>query len=240
MQRLQANTYAILCSLCVPATPGEMFYSDIVSKLTGHCTPKPSVIHQRFAFHKRGQQLGDTVADFVADLRRLSEHCEFGDTLQDILRDRLVHSGRRFAATSPGRASVELEQSVGLAVSAEYAIRQAEHIRGALPAGSDLLRIQPSRKDVSRQGGAQASSRATARTPQFCSNCDIDATSCGFRNAECHFWKRRRHIVRACRQKEATRRRTKGGSNRQDKPSGNNTGCVSVYGLYQVMDGLAA
>ena len=33
---------------------------------------------------------GETVAQFVAELRRLSEHCAFQETLDDMLRDRLV------------------------------------------------------------------------------------------------------------------------------------------------------
>ena len=30
------------------------------------------------------------MAAFVAELRQLSEHCEFGTTLKDMIRDRLV------------------------------------------------------------------------------------------------------------------------------------------------------
>ena len=56
-----------------------------------HYTPKPSVIVQRFQFHSRTQKPGETVATFVAELRQLSEFCEFGASLKDMLRDRLVY-----------------------------------------------------------------------------------------------------------------------------------------------------
>ncbi|KAL1418535.1 hypothetical protein MTO96_005662 [Rhipicephalus appendiculatus] len=36
------------------------------------------------------QQPGESIADFVADLRRLSEHCEFGVSLENLLRDLFV------------------------------------------------------------------------------------------------------------------------------------------------------
>ena len=38
----------------------------------------------------RSQREGETIAEFVVELRRLSEHCKFGDTLDDMLRDRVV------------------------------------------------------------------------------------------------------------------------------------------------------
>lgn len=52
--------------------------------------PKPSVIVERFKFHSKVRQQGQSVTSFVADLRRLTEHCDFGTTLDDMIRDRLV------------------------------------------------------------------------------------------------------------------------------------------------------
>ncbi|CAN8032958.1 unnamed protein product, partial [Ixodes persulcatus] len=85
-----AATYAIIRSLCSPALPSETSYEDIVSKLTAHLNPRPSVIVQRFQFGKRDQRPGESIADYIAELRRLAEHCDFGSTLDDMLRDRLV------------------------------------------------------------------------------------------------------------------------------------------------------
>lgn len=52
--------------------------------------PKPSVILQYFKFGSRKQKPGESIATFVSDLQRLSEHCNFGDTLDDMLCDRIV------------------------------------------------------------------------------------------------------------------------------------------------------
>ena len=40
--------------------------------------------------HTRVRQPGESISDFVADLRKLAEHCKFGDQLNDMLRDRTV------------------------------------------------------------------------------------------------------------------------------------------------------
>ena len=45
---------------------------------------------QRFAFNKQVQRKGETEAKFVAKLRKLSEQNQFGASLNEKLRDRLV------------------------------------------------------------------------------------------------------------------------------------------------------
>ena len=48
------------------------------------------MIVQRFQFNSRSQKDGESIAEFVADLRRISEHCNYKNTLDDMLRDWLV------------------------------------------------------------------------------------------------------------------------------------------------------
>lgn len=45
---------------------------------------------ERFKFHGRFRKPDEIVAVFVAELRRLAEHCNFGATLETMIRDRLV------------------------------------------------------------------------------------------------------------------------------------------------------
>ena len=55
-----------------------------------HSAPKPSEIVQRFRFNNRFRNEGKSMADFVAALRNLAEHCGYNDTLENMLRDRIV------------------------------------------------------------------------------------------------------------------------------------------------------
>ncbi|CAN7977120.1 unnamed protein product, partial [Ixodes persulcatus] len=133
-----AATYAIIRSLCSPALPSETSYDDIVSRLAAHFNPRPSVIVQRFQFGKRDQRQGESIADYIAELRRLSEHCDFGPTLDDMLRDRFVCGLREESLQRRLLSEPELTFSVAKekAIAAEYAHRQTERIRGAVPAES--------------------------------------------------------------------------------------------------------
>ena len=55
-----------------------------------HHDPKPSVIVQRYRFNSRNCRARESVATYIAELQHLSEHCEFGSTLNEMLHDRLV------------------------------------------------------------------------------------------------------------------------------------------------------
>ena len=81
-----AKNYSLLRSL----TAQDKSYEDLVSALTTHFQPKPIVIAERFHFYRRNQAVGESLAQYIAELRRLATHCAFGEQLNDALRDRLV------------------------------------------------------------------------------------------------------------------------------------------------------
>ena len=85
-----SKTYGLIRDLLQPKKPGDVELKETLEKLENHYSPKPSVIVERFKFHSRSRLERENVAEFVAGLRRLSEHCQFGTTLEDMLRDRLV------------------------------------------------------------------------------------------------------------------------------------------------------
>ena len=95
----EAKQRAILLSVCGPRTyklflsPGEpkdVSFADIVQQMADHYQPKPSIIVQRFKFHSRSRKPGESVTTYIAELKRLSEGCAFGNFLQEMLRDQIV------------------------------------------------------------------------------------------------------------------------------------------------------
>ena len=74
----------------MPAKPKDKTYEEMVETLMKHLAPKPIVIVERFRFNKRDQKEGEGIRAYVASLQKLAEHCAFGDSLSDMLRDRLV------------------------------------------------------------------------------------------------------------------------------------------------------
>ena len=41
-------------------------------------------------FNTRDRRAGESIANYVAELRALGEYCDFGTTIKDMIRDRLV------------------------------------------------------------------------------------------------------------------------------------------------------
>ena len=50
------------------------------------------MIAERFKFNSHVRNANESISMIVAELRKLTEHCEYGDSLNDMLRDRLLIS----------------------------------------------------------------------------------------------------------------------------------------------------
>ena len=71
------NVYTLLRGLLAPTLPKEKGYKKLEKVLKEHYEPKPLVIAERFHFYKQGQAAGESLADYQAELRRLSRTCDF-------------------------------------------------------------------------------------------------------------------------------------------------------------------
>ena len=82
-----ATTYQLIRNLVAPAKPTSKSFDELVKLVKDHHQPPPSVTVQRYEFNKRHRRDGESFADFVTHLRQLSQHCQFGDSLNDMIRD---------------------------------------------------------------------------------------------------------------------------------------------------------
>ena len=126
-----AAAYKLLRNLVAPSKPGEKTYQELIQALTAHFSPTPSPIVCRFKFHSRCRQPGESIAVFVSQLRSLSENCGFGDTLEDVLRDRLVCGIRDDAIQKRLLAEHDLNfaKTVQLAQSMETAAKNVKELQ---------------------------------------------------------------------------------------------------------------
>ena len=69
-----AKHYELLCNLLAPTQPKDKLFDVLVRTLKDHFEPKPIVMAERFYFHRRVQAANESVADYIADLRRLTTH----------------------------------------------------------------------------------------------------------------------------------------------------------------------
>ena len=72
--------YRTIKDVLSPQAPGEIPFKTIVDKMTEHLQPVPSEIVQLCRFNTRSRRPHKTVATYIAQLKYLAEHCNFGDS----------------------------------------------------------------------------------------------------------------------------------------------------------------
>jgi len=126
------RNYTLLRNLLAPQKLSEKTLADLADALKKHFGPKRIVIAERFRFHRREQAAGETVADYEAELRRLAIHCQFGEYLDQALRDRLV-CGLKSEVTQRRLLSepdLRLKRAIEVAQSMEAAERNTQQLKG--------------------------------------------------------------------------------------------------------------
>ena len=81
-------------------------------------------------FHNRKRREGENITGYVAELRKLSEHCNFGETLEDMIRDRLVRGVKNESIQQRLLSEPELthKKAVEIAGAPETSAKQVENL----------------------------------------------------------------------------------------------------------------
>ena len=124
--------YQLIRDLLSPAAPTTKSFAELVALVKEHQQPPPSFIVQRYHFYTRVQQPGESLNEFMAQLRKLPHHCQFGMTLEDMLRDRLVCGFRdkRLQYKLLADKALTYETAIQIAQSSETAEKGAKDLAG--------------------------------------------------------------------------------------------------------------
>ena len=96
--------------------------------MTNHQDPKPNSIAKRLKFSNHDGKLEESIAEYIAELSQLAEHCNYGLILQDMLQDRLVcglKQKRIQQRLLNEGESLTLEKAIDIAKTMESAIKQS-------------------------------------------------------------------------------------------------------------------
>ena len=170
-----AKTYKLVRSLVAPEDPKDKSYEDLAKLLQDHFMPKPSAIVQRFKFNTH-----------LAELRHLSEHCEFRLTLDERLRDRLVCGVRdiRIQRRLLAEPKLTLKRTLDLALATEAADKDASEIQKADGQGGDA---SVNKGDVKVKGREVKCSHGGG---------NHYPNSCHFKDAKCYCCRTVGHLAR--------------------------------------------
>ena len=190
------STYRTIKNVLAPRAPADVAYRDIVRAMSTHLQPKPSVIVERYKFHSRSRQPGESVADFVAELKRLSEHCEFGAALDEMICDRIVCgiADERWQKRLLAEPKLSYEAALQLALAMETAERQVKDMHTKSAENVAVHRVH--------QAGRPGFS-APRMSPRDCYRCGKphNVGDCPHLESVCHNCGKKGHLSRVCRSK---------------------------------------
>ncbi|KAK9736331.1 Integrase zinc binding domain [Popillia japonica] len=161
--------------------------------MTNHLKPKPSEVTERFKFKDRKQRNGETINEYVAQLKKLSLNCNFKD-LEENLRDQLVcgvidvHIKKRLLS----EADLTYKKAIELATSLETTTKEVSIMDGYEKKSSS--NINYNKKEEKEKDGQ--------RNGLKCFRCNSGshlARNCYYKNYKCKECGRIGHIARACK-----------------------------------------
>ena len=98
-------------------------YKKVVEKFDSYFQVRKNVIFERARFNKRKQQSGETAEEYIMVLYDLAECCDYGDTKEAMIRDRLVAGIRDHALSEKLQTDSKLTLD-----TAKKTIRQKEAV----------------------------------------------------------------------------------------------------------------
>ena len=235
-------TYGILRDLVSPSKPSDKTLDELITVLERHLSPQPLVIAERFQFHTRVQGEGEDISAFILALRKLSSTCDFGNFLDQALRDRLVCGLKDPAIQKKLLAEskdLTFSKAGEISLGMESAAKKARDLHGQ-SSGSEVHMVRDQ-----DEHGAGAEVHAMMRTkgqgkkdnektgPCYrCGGTSHQAAHCRYRNAVCYKCNMTGHVARKCRTKqtpESGGTKAQGGSKK-----GPQKHTQSMYELYNM------
>ena len=109
-------------------------YAVCIRNLDNHFRAKENILFERHVFRQLAPTEGEPVDKFVVRLRQQARHCNFGDSLNDNLRDQLIEKlpdmelKKKLLVTR----NISLPQVLGKARALEAAGQQMKHMAGGI------------------------------------------------------------------------------------------------------------
>lgn len=207
-------TFGLLRNLLSPATPTSKSLEELIEILNKHYDPVPSEIVERYKFNSRVRRTGESIADYIAELRKLAKYCNYGDSLDMMLRDRIVCGIQDEAIQRKllSESKLTLARASEIAVSMEAAARDAVDLKRSPVLEVQKLQISKAQKPRKSGFATSAPTSNALRAGKQCFRCGDSkhhSLDCRFKNTTCHSCKKIGHLSKVCLSKNKYSNRPK-------------------------------
>ena len=239
LTEMGGKAYQVIRNLLLPSTPGEATFNQIVTLMQEHTKPTPSVIVQRFKFNTRDRQPNESIATFMAALREIAQYCNYGSTLDEMLRDRLVSGVQNAIIQKKLLAEKDLtfKSALEIALALEIADKNAREL-----AQSSSMKQAAGEENNSVNFLPNSRGKFTQQATLTCYRCGGNhrANDCKFKDYTCRECQKKGHLARKCNSRRQPNRTKPVGTGNSanlldDQSEVDDEGVYSMH-LYTVTD----
>lgn len=220
-------TYDVLCNKLKSAEPHTKTYDEIVTLLKEHFSPTPLEILENFKFASRKQLEHESLQDYMLDLEKLAQTCNFGDHLDKALRNQFVFGIRNRVIQSRllEVRELTLTKAKEIAFGMEMSHRGTDEIHSSrsktevqhIEHGKNKTKknVQPSNKRNSRQASTNDGQNKRCYR---CGDPSHLADQCKHKTTVCKHCKKIGHLERMCLAKTKKEKVTNDTHHLQEQP----------------------
>ena len=146
--------------------------NTLLNKFDEHFLPQKNLSYERHIFHTRVQQPGETIDEFVTDLKRKAATCDFEQLQDSLIKDRIIIGIKDVSLRTKllEKRDLTLQQTIDVCRSAEVTNTQAGKLNASAAAVQEINAVKKSQKhrykppqsqkQSAQQYGQQSSSTA--------------------------------------------------------------------------------
>lgn len=181
-------------------------YDTVIGKFDGFFKVRQNVIFERARFNQRNQLGGETMEQYIMELYKLAESCNYGEMADEMIRDRLVVGIRDGALSQRLQldAALTLEKAKTIVRQREAVGEQQQLLKGTVKAETNTL------DDIQQRGGRhkqrqwkpkRGSNSQKTTPPKSCQRCGRGQHArdkCPAKDATCHSCQKKGHYSSQC------------------------------------------
>ena len=173
-----------------------------------HWLGEVNVTYERYVFHQRIQQPGESIENFVADLRKLAKSCAFEQLEDSLIRDRIIIGIRDDPARRRllQQKNITLADTIDACKASEATSRRLRTMNGTATAEVDALTAASSTAGRRARKPSRSRDREAQRQPssdRHCSYCDRrhggPKKACPAFGQQCRKCGKMNHFQKVCR-----------------------------------------
>ena len=172
-------------------------YQELLKAFDEHFKVRKNTIIARARFNRRNQKTGEQIDNFIQDLYRLADDCEYGPLREELIRDRIVAgvSDDTLSDELQAKASLTLEEAVKMARQFEARQENKSMLRGS----QEVHAVQHKPQVKSKFRPSPTGSHSDKQHCSYCGQESHARDTCPARQAICRHCSKKGHYAAVCR-----------------------------------------